>query len=109
MRPSFSACACRILKISSCFRRPLVFWTLRSRASAFRSGMLFSFNSERFIPLVGPPGVAVAVSAFWGGWLDWPRSRRALIQRLRVRDGWASLLGLGGYGFSLRVYCGVGA
>jgi hypothetical protein len=32
--------------------------------------MLFSFSSERFIPLLGPPDVAVVVSVFWGGWLD---------------------------------------
>src|SRR5438132_4422185 len=98
--------------MSSCFRRPLWFWTLRSRARALRSGMLFSFSSERFIPLVVlPPVVAVVPSAFWGVGLDWPRSpRRALIQRLRVCDGEASLLGLGLWRrlwFSLRLYSGV--
>ena len=31
---------------------------------------IFSFSSERFIPLVGPPDVAVAASVFWGVGLD---------------------------------------
>src|SRR5438876_5751978 len=37
MSPSFSACDWRILNISSCLRRPPMFWTFRSRAIWFSS------------------------------------------------------------------------
>src|ERR1700751_6091559 len=46
MCPSFSLCACRILKIRSCFRRPLVPAMSRPRASLLSSAILCSFNSE---------------------------------------------------------------
>src|SRR5882757_9374796 len=46
MCPSFSLCACRILKIRSCLRRPLVPGISRPRASFPSSWIFFSFNSE---------------------------------------------------------------
>src|ERR1700678_10451 len=46
MCPSFSLCACRILKIRSCLRRPLVPAMSRPRASLPSSAILCSFNSE---------------------------------------------------------------
>src|SRR5581483_517933 len=84
MSPSFSAWAWRILKISSCLRSPLMFWTFISRAMVLSSGMLFSFSSDRFRP---PPGGTGAVSAVALGWV---RSRRALIRRLRGRRAMAA-------------------
>src|SRR5499425_3113570 len=55
MRPSRSAWPCKILKISSCFRRPLNPWTPRSLATVFSSVMVLSFNSDRFILLPPAP------------------------------------------------------
>src|SRR6266496_2571211 len=55
MRPSRSACPWRILKISSCLRRPLNPWTPRSLATVFSSVMVLSFNSDRFILLPPAP------------------------------------------------------
>src|SRR5512134_378049 len=83
MSPSFSAWAWRILKISSCLRRPLAFWTFISRAMPDSSGIVFSFSSERLRPPVG------TVTAVWAGFsvaaLDGPLSRRELMRRLRER------------------------
>src|SRR5580698_10483094 len=46
MCPSFSLCACRILKMRSCLRRPLVPAMSRPRASLPSSAILCSFSSE---------------------------------------------------------------
>src|SRR5262249_16775702 len=78
MSPSFSACAWRILKISSCLRSPPTLWTLSSRAMALRSEIDFSLSSDRFIPLDGSCGSCCVGFAC-------PRSRRALINGLRAR------------------------
>src|SRR5579859_646375 len=45
MCPSFSLCACRILKIRSCLRNPLAPGRSRVRAILVSSVMFFSFNS----------------------------------------------------------------
>src|SRR5438270_6559382 len=45
MCPSFSLCACRILKIKSCLRRPLAPGSSRERAMRVSSVMFFSFSS----------------------------------------------------------------
>src|SRR5262245_16080871 len=58
MSPSRSACPCRILKISSCFRSPLTPWTPRSLATLFSSEMVLSLSSDRFILLPPPPLVS---------------------------------------------------
>ena len=55
MSPSRSACPWRILKISSCLRRPLNPWTPSSLATLFRSVMVLSLSSDRFILLPPPP------------------------------------------------------
>src|ERR1043165_9276091 len=57
MSPSRSACPWRILKISSCLRSPLVPWTPSSLATLFRSAMVLSLSSDRFIRL--PPAFVV--------------------------------------------------
>src|SRR6185437_1652714 len=45
MWPSFSLCACRILKIRSCLRRPLAPGRSSERAMRVSSVMFFSFSS----------------------------------------------------------------
>src|SRR4051812_30585289 len=45
MCPSFSLCACRILKIRSCLRSPLAPGSSRERAMRVSSVMFFSFSS----------------------------------------------------------------
>src|SRR5213083_1483868 len=63
MSPSRSACPCRILKISSCLRRPPVPWTPRSLATPLSSVMVLSLSSDRFILLPpAPPESDAAVS-----------------------------------------------
>src|SRR5258708_7031153 len=57
MWPSFSLCACRILKIKSCLRRPLARGRSRARAILVSSLIFFSFNS--------------AIVIFTYGVLDW--------------------------------------
>src|SRR5689334_17936094 len=57
MSPSRSACPCRILKISFCLRSPLVPWWPSSLATLFRSAMVLSLSSDRFIRL--PPAFVV--------------------------------------------------
>src|SRR5262245_6956076 len=42
--------------MSSCLRSPLTPWTPRSLATLFRSEMVLSFSSDRFILLPPPPG-----------------------------------------------------
>src|SRR5215470_4819530 len=49
MCPSFSLCACRILKIRSCLRRPLAPGSSKDRAILVSSVMFFSFSSAMVI------------------------------------------------------------
>src|SRR5437879_5997129 len=60
MSPSRSACPCRILKISSCLRRPLVPWTPSSLATLFRSAIVLSLSSDRFIRFPPAPTTGLA-------------------------------------------------
>src|SRR6185295_9272812 len=63
-------CPCRILKISSCLRRPLVPWTPSSLATLFRSAIVLSLSSDRFIRFPPAPTTAVVVSAGMGSGAD---------------------------------------
>src|SRR5215813_5182209 len=49
MCPSFSLCACRILKIRSCLRSPLAPGSSRDRAILVSSVIFFSFSSAMVI------------------------------------------------------------
>src|SRR5579862_7412496 len=49
MCPSFSLCACRILKIRSCLRSPLAPGSSKDRAILVNSVMFFSFSSAMVI------------------------------------------------------------
>src|SRR5258706_4269881 len=49
MCPSFSLCACRILKMRSCLRRPLAPGSSRDRAILVSSVIFFSFSSAMVI------------------------------------------------------------
>src|SRR5208282_942995 len=49
MCPSFSLCACRILKMRSCLRRPLAPGSSKDRAILVSSVMFFSFSSAMVI------------------------------------------------------------
>src|ERR1039457_3880011 len=49
MCPSFSLCACRILKMRSCLRSPLAPGSSRDRAILVSSVMFFSFSSAMVI------------------------------------------------------------
>src|SRR5437763_4394088 len=49
MWPSFSLCACRILKIRSCLRRPLAPGRSRDRAILVNSVIFFSLSSAMVI------------------------------------------------------------
>src|SRR5512135_168615 len=53
MCPSFSLCACRILKMRSCLRRPLAPGSSKDRAILVSSVMFFSFSSAMVIITYG--------------------------------------------------------
>src|SRR5512143_3352483 len=59
MCPSFSLCACRILKMRSCLRRPLAPGSSKDRAILVSSVMFFSFSSAMVIITYG--------MVSWGG------------------------------------------
>src|SRR5208337_596519 len=74
MCPSFSLCACRILKMRSCLRRPLAPGSSRDRAIRVNSVMFFSFNSEIVMFTYG--GFAEGRAGGTAG--NAPKARRAL-------------------------------
>src|SRR5690242_14569653 len=67
MSPSRSAWPWRILKISSCLRSPLVPWTPSSLATLFRSAMVLSLSSDRFIRFPPAPTTVLGSVAMGSG------------------------------------------
>src|SRR5207249_149190 len=63
MKPLFSVCACRILKISSCFRIPEAPWMLRSLATCVSAEMFISFSCAMSI-VAAPSGRSGATNFF---------------------------------------------
>src|SRR5262249_16292174 len=61
MKPLFSVCACRILKINSCFRIPEAPWMLRSFAICVSDAMFISFNCAMSI-VAAPSGRSEATN-----------------------------------------------
>src|SRR2546427_1479078 len=70
----------------SCLRRPEKLWTPRSRAIAFRSGIAFSFSSERFMLGPVPVGTAIWISSRGSTGGGTPRSGPG--RRGKGRRGW---------------------
>src|ERR1700733_1374272 len=66
MCPSFSLCACKILKIRSCFRSPLAPGSSKVLAILVSSVMFFSFNSAMVMIHLNPSHLDVSVSALSG-------------------------------------------
>src|SRR5208282_471687 len=92
MCPSFSLCACRILKMRSCLRSPLAPGSSKDRAILVSSVMFFSFSSAMVIFTYG-----VFSGGILSGWIALPpcghtaellkQPAVVLRQSVRVRSG----------------------
>src|SRR5260370_13328167 len=97
MCPSFSLCACRILKMRSCLRSPLAPGSSKDRAILVSSVMFFSFSSAMVIGTYVDDFSGGIFVFSRGGWIALPpcghtaellkQPAVVLRQSVRVRSG----------------------